>query len=208
MKREEKRGKRKTNVGEGWRKRLAERCLARAKESRRQANFTSRSVDVLSSIVREELQKEDSELDCGDGGDELRNMSQEEYEDLLLYLQNAIVIEEEQERGRQLDVEVADHERYEASLADRGADRVLCPLCQKHLLHLQAGLLLCPCGLRMNLQMDGITLPYIGERIYQILSEHSKGCLFDTPNFSVMDRYGVTSLMFLCPQCGAAEVIL
>ncbi len=200
---------RATNVGEGWRQRLAEKCLQRARQNRQQAMFLSRgrsSLEFLPAFVDEEIRKERQSVSmhASSSGDDFLQMTQEEYEDLLLYLENTIILEEEREKVRQYE----EFERYEDSLLDEENERVLCPLCQTCFLQLQSGLLFCSCGLRVNVQLDGITLCFIRERIHGVLSEHAKLCPFDIPKFYSLDRFGASNLFFQCPQCGVTEAIL
>lgn len=218
-----KQWRKQTNVGEGWRERLAEKCLARARKNRQEAFRMSRHPGALasslssslSSLVQDELHhhvRENTASSADD--DDVCTMTQEEYEDLLLYLENAIIVEEEQERARLLQTEYEENEKYEASLFDPNAslvdspERVVCPLCQSAFLSLHSGLLFCSCGLRMNLQMDGISLSYIRDRIHDVLADHGKDCPFDIPKFSSLHHFGTAHLCFICPLCGATEVIV
>ncbi|XP_046578310.1 RPA-interacting protein-like isoform X1 [Haliotis rubra] len=113
---------------------------------------------------------------------------------------------------------LSEYERYELSLQREeevlcsaietlSTEDVLCPVCQKHVLMLNKGIVFCSCGLRIDTEQDCLSLSNISQQLTEGMSEHTAKCP-DNPSFQVMSGLGATNLLMTCQTCDFMSVVI
>ena len=165
---------RPTNVGAGtgFREKLKANCLDEFRKRRAKAIRENRYVRKemnLGDIVKGEHArlKENVNIEFG-------QMSNQEYESILLDIQNEIV--EEERRNEHLLLQ----EQYEAQVGHLENDIVphedpnvvLCPVCQSNNLLQNRSVIFCRCGIRLDTKHDSLSLAQVGQQIMSACAAH------------------------------------
>ncbi|XP_041347674.1 RPA-interacting protein B-like [Gigantopelta aegis] len=197
-----------------WKDAYRKRCLERLRSSREKIHNQHRKFDksgdeantdsasFVRHVMTEELQSFDIDSFAIDDLDAMLSL----FDDI----QKELKIEEEKM--------VNDYEEYKQSLVHEevalsaaiealSTDEVICPLCQRHALMLNKGVIFCPCGLRINTEQDCISLANVKQQLDEGLSLHSSACN-KTPAFSVVDGLGITNLLITCQICDFMFVVV
>jgi len=198
---------------------MVQRCLQQAKEMRRYNMQTNRADFALhmrqtcrNVMVENGKGKEPPRVSVEEFGFDHAEMSGNEYEELLLMLQD--IIEEEEQAYEEAMLRNAMAEEAEACLglgddilAQQESDvTVVCPICEANRLLQCRGVLFCPCGFRFDTQHDGISLQHVYGQLMDASREHGAAC-GHKPVFQVLERMGFKGLFLTC-QCGAQLLVI
>ncbi|GAQ78452.1 hypothetical protein KFL_000130340 [Klebsormidium nitens] len=147
------------------------------------------------------------------------NISDADYEDLMLEMERALNEEMEENAQRHEMAIVMEYEKAEAALRDSieahermmlegSTPAVLCPLCQKGRLFSSDHSIFCINGdFRIDTQHDHINLEYLQNRLEEACHEHSKNC-HHVPGFVLQERFGIKALYLACQDCGALQIVV
>ena len=105
---------------------------------------------------------------------EFGSMSSQDYENLLIDIQNEIM--EEEKRNEHLLLQ----EQYESQMGKyddalpchEDPTAVLCPVCQANNLLQNQSVIFCRCGIRLDTKHDGLSLQTVGQQIMNACSFH------------------------------------
>ncbi|GBO01265.1 hypothetical protein AVEN_1991-1 [Araneus ventricosus] len=86
-------------------------------------------------------------------------------------------------------------------------DEVICPLCQKNPLHQIRSVIFCACGVRIDVQQDGLTLQHLKSELHKGLETHEQGCLV-SPSFSLLHFLENTNLAITCEGCNFMYIVV
>lgn len=88
-------------------------------------------------------------------------------------------------------------------------DAVLCPVCKARwmLLSPDGHVLLCACGLRLDLEDDAMTKEYVKGQLALSFDEHREHCPADLV-FQKQDHFGISTLCAQCAQCQFWRVVI
>lgn len=100
-----------------------------------------------------------------------------------------------------------DEEALCAAIQCLSTNDVVCPLCQKNILHQNLQVIFCACGLRLDTEQDGITLEFVGKQLEQCSTQHSEVCR-GTPVFALDSTLGIQSIIMNCSLCDYMFVIV
>eukprot|EP01134_Creolimax_fragrantissima_P004666 CFRG4666T1 len=84
---------------------------------------------------------------------------------------------------------------------------VCCPVCRVHRLLQNKHVIFCPCGLRLNLQLDGSSLQGMSESLRLAVLSHEEACAAE-PVFSVKSMFRSEYLMLNCVACKTQQIII
>lgn len=229
-----------------WKEKFRESCLQRVKKERNRLLWKIRSAgkslqvcrDVTESAFRHILSDEitrpkqtsGSQHSCG-GTDcdsmlweyelieTLSELSQEDYEELMIAMEN--ILHEEmhtkfQEKEATLlndfDNTCAQEDDCLATLLGQlqgREDGLLCPICKVGNLDQIQHLIYCSCGhLRLDVQHEKVNLEFLRGRLEELLQQHYEiGCR-SQPFFCTDNRFSVTALYMQCSSCEMFELVL
>eukprot|EP00128_Syssomonas_multiformis_P009000 Colp12_sorted_trinity150504_noHs@12611 len=206
-----------------WRAAFKERCMARLHEARKEYINRRRHLndnvgmeveesssyvdDILRSEYErycEEMQKEANmnKLNLNDLYSDLQEFTMELRQEEELLVEEILRQYEEVERFEQGIVEA-----QVESFCGSTSVQVPCPVCAKHNLMLNKGVVFCPCGLRLNTQQDSFVLEDIRNAISCVVEQHGS-CCTGTPCFFMESNAGFSALMLTCQLCDTLEVVL
>ncbi|NWW79772.1 RIPB protein, partial [Climacteris rufus] len=208
----------KSPGGPPWRETYRRRCMERLRSSRaklldryRQAGDGASGPGPGALLVQEVMEQEWLELrDSLPGlrGEEPMEQMPEDPDELAvleeiqqeLILQEQLVIEEYERSLR------FDEECLNAVLEGLDAtDRVICPVCRKNNLTVQAHLVSCQCGLYISTQ--DMTEGKLQSLLESTLTEHSHRCSH-SPEFSITrGMEEETNLLMSCPVSASARFL-
>ncbi|GFQ78428.1 RPA-interacting protein A [Trichonephila clavata] len=86
-------------------------------------------------------------------------------------------------------------------------DEIICPICQKNPLHQILSVIFCACGLRIDVQQDGLTLQHLKTSLHKGLEDHEQICLL-TPSFSLLHFLNDTNLAITCGVCSFMYIVI
>ncbi|CAG5116107.1 unnamed protein product [Candidula unifasciata] len=134
---------------------------------------------------------------------------EEVYNTLRLELREAEQREEELRVNQLKAREHLKHEEEELCSGMRAmyCEEVCCPLCEKDSLIEQKSLILCSCGLNINIEQDSITLKHVKDNLAAGTEEHSQKCE-SKPAFSLNQKFGISNLLMSCQDCDFLFVIV
>eukprot|EP00731_Ephydatia_muelleri_P023125 Em0015g708a len=84
---------------------------------------------------------------------------------------------------------------------------VICPVCQKDVLHQNKHIIFCSCGVRLDTAQDGVTLSYIQKQLEECCAYHSGLCC-GKPVFSLEDTVGIQNIIMNCSVCDHMDIII
>jgi hypothetical protein len=147
------------------------------------------------------------------------NLSELEYEDLMLEMERTLHEEMEEEAQRHEMAIVMEYEKAEAALRDSieahermmlegSTPAVLCPLCQRGRLFQGNNSIFCINGdFRIDTQHDHINLQYLQNRLEEVCQDHSKSCA-QVPGFVLQERFNIKALYLACQDCGTFQIVI
>ncbi|BFZ18453.1 hypothetical protein BsWGS_21492 [Bradybaena similaris] len=140
---------------------------------------------------------------------ELISWYEEVYQTLRSELQEAEKKEEALRVSQHLANEYLKYEEGELCSGMRAlyCEEVCCPLCEKSSLVEQKNMILCRCGLSINVEQDSITLKNVKDNLAAGTEEHSQKCE-SKPAFSLNQKFGISNLLMSCQDCDFLFVIV
>eukprot|EP00898_Chlorokybus_atmophyticus_P008760 jgi/Chlat1/8886/Chrsp92S08199 len=164
------------------------------------------------------------DVDTDDG---LTHLSGEEYEALMLAMEESLHSDlEAQQRSEEEAMlagmesaeeaawaaRIAEHEREHASCSHTPKDTssdVICPVCRRHRLAQSKSVIFCACGLRLDTETDQVHLEYLKQRLAEAWQAHADmRCPAPSPQFTVQQRFGLQALYSTCHVCHLFELLL
>ena len=97
-----------------------------------------------------------------------------------------------------------------AAAAREEEEPTLCPVCKKDWLLVADGgrVFFCRCGLRLDVQNDGLSLGVLRQQLAALYEAHStRGCSAE-PVFEPRTQWGITALWGGCNKCGLCELLM
>jgi len=148
---------------------------------------------------------------------EIQNLTKDEYEDMMVFLEEAFVKDMRREEFRLLQ-EFVDREEEQQNQADCAAwelecnlqqhqDSITCPLCMSGAWFLSSqNVISCTnCSAKLNLGNDPISMSNIQDHIASLYDRHQcTGKL----EFEIRCDFGVQNLIGFCRTCGNMEVVV
>lgn len=117
------------------------------------------------------------------------------------------LIKEEQAILAQYEQELMfDEEALCSAIQSLSTNDVICPICQKNILHQNRHIIFCACGMRLDTAQDGITLDYLRQQLEDCSTQHSAMCA-GTPVFSLDTAVGIQSMVMNCTVCDFMYII-
>ncbi|XP_025089268.1 RPA-interacting protein-like isoform X3 [Pomacea canaliculata] len=194
-----------------WRDAYRERCLKRLHESRDVLISKRRGLD--SDILEKDQDTKNSQFIKTLMSDELKMFRDEKKEDAEMEMWDPdcgeidvmlSVFEDIQQELRMEEVRLLkEYEVYAESLRAEeaalcsaieqlGRGEIICPLCEKHSLLENKGVIFCKCGLRIDTEQDSIGLEFVRQQLQSAGDLHH---CETHPQFSVVEDYGCSNLV-------------
>lgn len=120
----------------------------------------------------------------------------------------------ERARREQIDADVHDFDAFELDereISQEGCDVVvLCPICKKHYLRCRGSAILCRCGLRVDVEGDGLALTDLKRNLADIFEEHGQSGCGAVLRFNVTSKYGdgtTNESKIIVAKCGRCDYL-
>ncbi|CEL98065.1 unnamed protein product [Vitrella brassicaformis CCMP3155] len=148
-----------------------------------------------------------------DDADVAIRLADDEYIDLLLFIEQSIKEEMQIQEGEEyLAREEADLDEESAALEEewrlQEQDNIVCPLCGRQTVDVRYGTVMCKgggCSFRLCVQDEGLDRDAVRERLDAAVKDHSQYCMA-TARFELNEDYD--ALFIKCGACGLLEVVL
>lgn len=95
----------------------------------------------------------------------------------------------------------------QASICCEERGFVICPLCQKNNLVQVNATISCLCGLKIDTELDNLTLVHLKQQLNQGVELHNCRCC-STVKFSVNSLCGITNLLMTCQNCDFMFIVI
>ena len=84
---------------------------------------------------------------------------------------------------------------------------VICPACRKNKLLKSDHLIICKCGLRLNIQFERIPLEFVQQNMMDYFYEHFISNCKKDPKFEIENKFGEDFLIIKCESCNYFKII-
>eukprot|EP00295_Goniomonas_pacifica_P029945 CAMPEP_0175935744 /NCGR_PEP_ID=MMETSP0108-20121206/21218_1 /TAXON_ID=195067 ORGANISM="Goniomonas pacifica, Strain CCMP1869" /NCGR_SAMPLE_ID=MMETSP0108 /ASSEMBLY_ACC=CAM_ASM_000204 /LENGTH=225 /DNA_ID=CAMNT_0017259733 /DNA_START=10 /DNA_END=687 /DNA_ORIENTATION=- len=208
--------------------RIKSACLEKIRQRRMEIVLRNRSDLVpamlggVGELVREEARTIAFEARGGDvvmedpdflEGDDVLVLPQEQYEEVMQFLEAAVQQEMKEAEAeilkQQEEAEKFEQERSSAqALAHLAAPSgLLCPVCRQSNLAQHLSSVFCRCGLRLDLKTDLLDLTQVGSLLSEAYIAHREACAHE-PACAVQSQWGPQLLVMHCATCAFFKVIV
>ncbi|GFY37014.1 RPA-interacting protein A [Trichonephila inaurata madagascariensis] len=197
-----------------WKETFRMRCYQRLKNSRGRLVDKFRGIESCSDETIDVLMREDWKA-MSKKNNPLSSIFQNNVNDLDDGEINEFINIMEEIQKEFLEEERKYLEEYAASEARNlnleidwlKQDEIICPVCQKNPLHQILSVIFCACGLRIDVQQDGLTLQHLKASLHKGLEDHEQNCLV-TPSFSLLHFLNDTNLAITCGVCSFMYIVI
>jgi hypothetical protein len=212
-----------------WREMYRTRCMERLRNGRdrlisrfRQLDLQSTGPegdgDIISDVMKEEwsvmrgtvlsglrhdpfLSEHDVSLPDDDDGD-----------DEIISIMEAIKLELQNEEQLILEAyragEMFEQSNLDASIDLTDPNSVVCPICTRNRLLQNKNVIFCACGLRLDMEQDGLMLSNLKEQLDVGVMSHEQMACQGRAQFFTCNEGGITSLMMSCQTCDFLFVVV
>ncbi|GFT51973.1 RPA-interacting protein A [Nephila pilipes] len=197
-----------------WKDTFRMKCYQRLKNSRsrlvnkfRGLEFCSEeTIDILMKEDWKTVNKKNSPLSdiFQNNIDELEDSEINEFISIMGEIQKELL---EEERNYLEEYAAYEERNLNLEMDWLKQDEVICPICQKNPMHQIHSVIFCTCGVRIDVQQDGLTLQYLKTSLHKGLEDHEQTCLV-TPNFSLLKFLNDTNLAITCGVCNFMYIVI
>eukprot|EP01090_Pellita_catalonica_P021158 TRINITY_DN7845_c0_g1_i2.p1 TRINITY_DN7845_c0_g1~~TRINITY_DN7845_c0_g1_i2.p1 ORF type:complete len:260 (+),score=23.36 TRINITY_DN7845_c0_g1_i2:27-806(+) len=194
--------------------RLVRQCLKKVKDNRRKILDEMRQKKISKSAVKVNMHDLINMEWAGVSASPDSKLSREEYEELMVFLEQALYEDIKQEEQLMLE----EFERFKREEQENfnelimmsqtvNESTVICPVCRTNPLQHRSCHIFCSCGTKINTKNDQISLDHLRNRLCALMQQHSLKCK-SMPNFENRLNFGISTLCMSCRSCNAYEVVI
>jgi len=173
-------------------------------------------VSIISDVMKEEWSVMKNSLLRDLQDDPLSCQSQspgnDEEVDEILSIMDEIKRELQREEQHMLEEYRASEMFEQSQLADTIGDtdpnKVICPICKRNWLLQNKNVIFCACGLRLDMEQDGLMLSNLKQQLENGVTSHELMSCTGSAQFFACSEGGITSLMMSCPSCDFMFVVV